>query len=171
MSLTQMKVTPRALAARRANALKSTGPSTAAGKRRVALNALKGSGHLRRLSAGMRELGENPREFRRLFADLLASYEPGTLAEALLVEDLALLRWQRRRCERAQVGLLGQHQHGARREALRAAVEARHRLWVRPGGPPKPGTGLRFAVDASHKFEELKELIDSLKEMVDDGDY
>ena len=35
------RLTPRSLAARRANALKSTGPRTPCGKARVSLNALK----------------------------------------------------------------------------------------------------------------------------------
>ncbi|MFB3920634.1 MAG: hypothetical protein ACE145_02880 [Terriglobia bacterium] len=47
MSSPQISSTLRALAARRLNALASTGPRSEAGKRRVALNALKGCGHLR----------------------------------------------------------------------------------------------------------------------------
>ena len=41
MSLRSTSVTPRSLAARRSNALKSTGPRTRRGKARVCLNALK----------------------------------------------------------------------------------------------------------------------------------
>ncbi len=169
MPLTQTQLTPRALAARRANARKSTGPRTEAGKRRVALNALQGGGHLRRLAAGMRELGENPLEFRRLFADLLDSYQPATAAEALLVEDVATLRWQRRRCERAQAGVLAQHQDVSRQEAIRSAVKRRYRCWSHPAGAV--GGGLRGAADAAYKFEQLKEMIDILEAKIEAGDF
>jgi hypothetical protein len=45
MPLRHTSLTPRSLAARRSNALKSTGPRTARGKARVCLNALKDGGH------------------------------------------------------------------------------------------------------------------------------
>ena len=60
---------PRILANRR-NALKSSGPRSAARKRRVALNACRGLCS-EELERQFRARGEDPREFRRLHRDLI----------------------------------------------------------------------------------------------------
>jgi len=74
------------LAANRRNALKSTGPKTAAGKRRVALNgrpvdtpSLRSGQALcsPELERQLRARGEHPRDFRRLHRDLIALFRPG----------------------------------------------------------------------------------------------
>jgi hypothetical protein len=53
------KLTPARLAACRANARKSTGPRTAAGKARSSMNALKHGRYARRLTRSLERAGEN----------------------------------------------------------------------------------------------------------------
>lgn len=94
---TNSVISPARLAANRRNAQKSTGPRTAAGKRRVALNR-------RRLGLVPEELGrqlvargEDPREFRRLHRDLIAILLPGEPAALQAVLMLALIWWEKAR--------------------------------------------------------------------------
>jgi hypothetical protein len=85
------------LAANRRNAQKSTGPRTAAGKRRVALNPRKHdliSGELERQLVAR---GEDPREFRRLHRDLIAIFRPDEPAEFRVVLMMALVWWEKAR--------------------------------------------------------------------------
>jgi hypothetical protein len=69
MSLRKSPVlTPRALAARRANALKSTGPRTPQGKARVRFNGLRFGGHSARMASYYyRRHGWDPRDMLALF--------------------------------------------------------------------------------------------------------
>ena len=69
-------VTPARLAANRRNAQKSTGPRTAAGKRRVALNRRSRGLIPEELERQLVARGEDPREFRRLHRALIAIFHP-----------------------------------------------------------------------------------------------
>ena len=107
MEKTGTKLTPRQLESNRRNAQKSTGPRTDAGKRRAALNGLK-YGHYtapRTLEQSMLLLGEDPLEFQAFRESLLASRQPADAMERMLVEDIAMLAWKKRRLNRAQEGL------------------------------------------------------------------
>ncbi len=64
------------IAARRRNAQRSTGPRTAAGKRRSALNALRSGEHVRLPGGGKWFLPKDPPEFRRLHCSLMALLGP-----------------------------------------------------------------------------------------------
>ena len=161
---------PLSLAARRSNARRSTGPRSEAGKRRVSLNALKHGAYTRGVAESMKALGENPAAYRRLLADLLEAHRPATLSEALLVEDLAALRWQRRRCERAQASKLALSRHAFEREQSREVVERRRRWWARQADLP-PGGGLRYAPESESKFTELSDLLFDLRERFELGDF
>jgi hypothetical protein len=86
------------LAANRRNARKSTGPKTAAGKRRVALNRYPAEGLCSpELERDLRAHGENPRDFRRLHRDLIAIFRPGDRWEKGGVETLAFVWWKKAR--------------------------------------------------------------------------
>ena len=102
------RLTPKRLAAQRANAQKSTGPRTPAGKENAKLNALKHGCRARDASDRnvMLALGEDPEEFDRLRRSLLASLGPGDVLWAKQVEDLAKLYWRRARLERARAGMV-----------------------------------------------------------------
>ena len=169
MSLTHQTLTPPSLAARRQNAHQSTGPRTAAGKRRVALNFLHRGVHGRSLRRSMRALGENPQEYQRLLAALLASHRPATPSEVMLVEDLAALRWQRRRYERARAGKLAHNLELLERERLRKAVE--HYRTTQFETDAVRQSGLRWAPHSSGKFMEVVGLLHRIEEHIERADF
>ena len=73
------------LEANRANAKRSTGPKTEAGKSRSKLNALKHG-----LSAEKVVIGdEDPREFEALREELQRDWQPDTALESELVDQLS----------------------------------------------------------------------------------
>jgi hypothetical protein len=94
----------RRILANRRNALKSTGPQSAAGKRRVALNARRRGLCSEELEQQFRARGEDPRDFRRLHRDLIAIFHPkdGVAVEA--VELMAHTWWEKARRIRNWVG-------------------------------------------------------------------
>ncbi len=127
---------PLRIAANRRNALKSTGPRTAAGKRRVALNARRRGLCSEELERQLRARGEDPREFCRLHRDLIAIFHPKDHAAVEAVELMARTWWEKARRVRNWVAA-GQPRADdldARLERLLtffAHVEAkRHRWWV-----------------------------------------
>ena len=90
--------TPRQTAANRANAKKSTGPLTTAGKVKASLNAVSHG-----LTSGVHFLkDEDPKEFHALLADLTSEHEPATHTEQILVEKMALNHWLSLRATRLQ---------------------------------------------------------------------
>ena len=107
MSKTSSALTANELEARRRNAQKSTGPRTAAGKQRVALNALKYGRYAGPHSTeqAMVMLGEDPAEFHRFRDSLVIAREPADAVEQMLVEEIAVLAWKKKRLDRAQEGL------------------------------------------------------------------
>ena len=98
------KISPRKLAANRANARKSTGPRTAKGKRRVSLN-----GYLHRPArpsvrllglAEARTLRQEPGSAERLYQELIAPYEPAPALLRMHFQDLARLHLELEAWER-----------------------------------------------------------------------
>ena len=87
MENTRTKLTPMQLESRRRNAKKSTGQRTEAGKRRVALNALKYGRYTgpHNLEQRMLLLGEDPHEFHAFRDSLLASRQPADALQRMLV--------------------------------------------------------------------------------------
>jgi len=100
---------PRKVEANRRNALKSTGPRTAAGKARCSRNNLRHGV----LSAAPIVHGlERPEEWRAHLAGVRASLSPEGYLEEVLTDRAALLLWRMNRVARYEV------------ETLSAAVEA-----------------------------------------------
>jgi hypothetical protein len=95
---------PLRVAANRRNALKSTGPRTAAGKRRVALNTLKKNLCSAELEKQLRARGLDPRDFQHLHRDLIAIFHPKAKAAFEAVELLARTWWEKACRIRAWVG-------------------------------------------------------------------
>ena len=79
----------------RANAQKSTGPRTPEGKARVAQNAFRHGLRSRRVLLPI----ENPAGFEALSADFHAEWQPATLTEHDLVEQLVVNKWKIARME------------------------------------------------------------------------
>jgi hypothetical protein len=103
--------TPAQIAANQANAQLSTGPSTAEGKQRSSLNALKTG------LTGRTVLlpGEDVAAFESHLARFREFFEPATPDEAALVQRLAETRWRLDRCPTLEMNLyaLGQVEFAA----------------------------------------------------------
>src|SRR5271167_2367369 len=87
------------LAANRANAQKSTGPATAAGKARVALNALKHGGRTDRLPEKLLRAGDREGEalYRWFREEITATFGRGKPQEQRRVDQIAAAAWCRAR--------------------------------------------------------------------------
>src|SRR5690349_9973801 len=79
------------VAANRRNAQKSTGPRTAAGKRRVAKNAIKHGLFSSKLLVDHPDAEEDPAEYNELYEKLRDHYKPFGILEELLTEQIAVL--------------------------------------------------------------------------------
>jgi hypothetical protein len=88
---------PQRIAANRRNALKSTGPRTAAGKRRAALNSMARGLFPEDLERQLRVRGEDVNEFRRLHRDLIGIFEPRDGTGERVVSQMAITWWEKAR--------------------------------------------------------------------------
>lgn len=107
--LEQPPISDRRLAANRANALLSTGPRTARGKARSAMNAVKHGVVAKRrararsgvLSRGLviptLEGHRESAQFRALMASLIADRKPVGALEMLMVQEIGVCTWRLRR--------------------------------------------------------------------------
>jgi hypothetical protein len=87
-------------------ASKATGPRTAEGKQRSALNSRKHGFYGKDFSwEAMIALGQNPRDFRRIRRGLVAARHPADALEMAIVEDLAMLYWKKQYLESAEVAV------------------------------------------------------------------
>src|SRR5947208_10630320 len=94
----------RKAAANRKNALKSTGPTTPQGKRRVAQNALRHGFFSQCLLVKHPDGKENEVEYADFHAALRKHYEPMDWLEELWVEKIAVWSWRLRRLIRCESG-------------------------------------------------------------------
>lgn len=114
------RVSDKQLAANRRNAQKSTGPRSSAGKAVSRMNALQHG-----LTAEQVVLpDESVKGFEAFRAALCDEFDPKSMFEAALVDDIALLMWRLRRAHRIEVMLLkvrrAEHKvKDARKAALR----------------------------------------------------
>jgi hypothetical protein len=118
-------ISPKKLAANRANAARSTGPRTPAGKCRSALNALT-HGLRARLTAQTLVAQDEREDFDLLAQALHEELNPRTPLQHLLAERIALLAWKLRRAAAAEASLIDNlaapRRHGAQernQDALR----------------------------------------------------
>jgi len=88
--------------ANRRNAQRSTGPRTAAGKEKVALNALAHGLTAIKVVAGQ----EDRPLFEALRAQLQREWRPGSILEVMLLDRIAELLWQLRRVAGVEVGVI-----------------------------------------------------------------
>ena len=90
-------LSPRRLAARRANARKGTGPRTPEGKNAVRLNALKHGFFARDVVNLELDGPARAQEFKTLLDALLEEFQPQSASERMLVDELAASCWRSRR--------------------------------------------------------------------------
>ncbi len=93
-SASKPPVSERKASANRANAQRSTGPRTPAGKARASLNALR-HGILAKAAFNLVIEGEERRaEFEAIVAGLAQEYQPRTITEHMMVQQLAGCYWK-----------------------------------------------------------------------------
>jgi hypothetical protein len=102
-----MHQTDAKAAANRANAQKSTGPRSAAGKMRVRRNALTHGLYAETAP----DAGEDRVAFEHLHEDLQGRFEPEGPAECALVARLAALMWRLSRVPAAEHAVYAAHEH------------------------------------------------------------
>ena len=90
-------LSPRQLAARRANALKSTGPRTAEGKTIARLNALKHGFFSCDVVNSVLDGPIRVEEFTTILDALLEEYDPQSVRERILIDEVAACCWRIRR--------------------------------------------------------------------------
>ena len=98
------EISDKQLAANRRNATRSTGPRTPEGKARVKWNALKHGLLARSVVVPLKGGPENRRQFRALLEQLHEELQPVGMIEEMLVEQIAVAYWRRRRALRAEAG-------------------------------------------------------------------
>lgn len=95
------ELTEKELEARRRNAKRSTGPRTAAGKARVAENAVRHGCYARTSTAICRgPLEEDPNEVAAFHEAMVSLLDPQTMVEDVLARDIARLAWRQCRLDR-----------------------------------------------------------------------
>jgi hypothetical protein len=97
-------VSERRIQANRLNALRSTGPTTARGKRAVARNAIKHGFLAREVVIAAGDGKESLEEFHDLLERLCEEYEPVGVVEESLVQTIATCLWRKARVIRAENG-------------------------------------------------------------------
>ena len=102
--------TSRQIQANQANARRSTGPRTAAGKTKSSLNALKHG--LRAQTAVLPN--ENIADFHALVDELENQFQPATPLEWTLLRQLADAEWRMRRVPLIEAGVLAKKLHESR---------------------------------------------------------
>jgi len=166
------KLTPSQLESNRKNAQKSTGPRTEAGKRRVALNALKYGCYTgpHTMEQSMLLLGEDPHEFKAFRDSLIESRQPADAIERMLVEDVAMLAWKKRRLNRAQQGLQLRNLEMLELDRHRQVLEVgRESADVSQEEVLK--SGLRRVPKSPARFGEILSQLDTLAALVKRQDF
>jgi hypothetical protein len=102
-------MTERKLAANRANARRSRGAATQAGKARAAAANLRHGYYSPSAEAALAALGEDPAEFQRRLESLRATWQPVNALEESLVMRLARALWRMERFDRIQESLAVKH--------------------------------------------------------------
>jgi len=90
-------LSPRQLIVRRANAKKSTGPRTPAGKAAVRLNPLKHGFFARDVVSPVLDGRDHAAEFKAILDAFVDQYQPANALERMLVDEIAACCWRIRR--------------------------------------------------------------------------
>ena len=99
-------VSTKKITANRRNALRSTGPTTAQGKRVVSMNALKHGLLAELVVIDDGDGKENAAAYQQLLSSLVDDLRPAGALEELLVQEIANCYWRLRRVLRHEVGLI-----------------------------------------------------------------
>lgn len=145
--------------ANRANAQKSTGPKTEAGKARSRLNALKHGKRSKTVAAPVLPQ-EDAAELGRRIQDWIDSYQPVGAVETDLVTRAAKASWALDRAERHETALLSRRVRKAllnsRTRRTARVCELGRKLLSMAGKRLLPGSGPDWADDPAAFVAELK---------------
>jgi hypothetical protein len=97
-------VTDKQIETNRRNAKRSTGPSTPEAKERVKWNALKHGLLAKSIVVPVRNVHEKAEDFESLLLHLQEELNPVGILEEMLVEEIAVTYWRKRRAVRAESG-------------------------------------------------------------------
>ena len=164
-------LTDKEMEARRENAQKSTGPRTEMGKERVRANAVKSGYHADKIAyQAMIALGEDPREYAATYALLYEEMAPQNGGQVLVVEDVAVMRWQQNRNQRGQAGLIGKQ--------LEELTRRRNKQWLSyertlDDTPQEQviAHGIACLADSKGKYERIMDLFEIAFEQAQKGKY
>jgi len=130
------------------------------GKDRVRLNALKAGYHADKIAyQAMIALGEDPREYAETYATLYEWMAPQNGGQVLMVEDAAVIRWQQKRNQRGQVGLIEQQLEELSRRGAKQWQTYEESLADAPQEQVM-AHGIATLPDSKGKFERIKDLLD-----------
>jgi hypothetical protein len=108
-------VSPRKIESNRGNSRQSTGPKTAAGKRRVSMNAVRHGFFSKFLLVQHPDGKESQSELDKFYASVRKHYQPVGFLEELWTEKIAVWSWRLRRlirCESGQIArALAEHSY------------------------------------------------------------
>jgi hypothetical protein len=170
MSLVERESTPARVAASQANGKKSKGPTTAEGKARVSLNALK-TGAYAKTDKARREVmlrrGENPEDFEQLHHEFTAEWQPEYVTEAMLVKTIAEKSFDKAHLRAAWMESQLNSLRVAEVQAERRQLLARRWLPGLPGVESGQQPPLWLAKDSPSKFHAIFEILDDLRKWYD----
>ena len=115
-----MLISEKQQEANRQNAQRSTGPITPEGKAAVRLNALTYGLRARSLLI----TGEDPEEYKQLWNDLVADWQPQNRTERLCLEQMAVSQWLLARVACGQNNIYQDDMPGERQAALLKSASA-----------------------------------------------
>ena len=124
--------TPKQIAANRANAKASTGPSTAQVKLRSSKNATLHGILSRELLVG----NEDPTEYEHLLTGLVDDFTPEGANEQMLVEKMAIALWKMKRLNAAEAA------------TIKHAQMVTNANYASTSGGSKPGLSVSLTIDA-----------------------
>jgi hypothetical protein len=116
------------------------------------------------------DLLEDPQQYAALLRQTLESYAPADPLQRMLVEDLAQLRWERLRVQRAKEAKRVRRLEALEREQRRRLAE----MDLESSNIPQAEvleSGLRRAKDSPAKFRELMQFLEVLDGIVDRGEF
>jgi hypothetical protein len=149
-------VSPRKVEANRWNARKSTGPKTAAGKKRVSKNAIRHGFYSKWLLVQHQDGKESQAEYDELYANIVEHYQPVGWLERDLVDKIAAWSWRLRRVIRYESGqiarALAEHSYELQQSKADDLAE--------PGSAPSSNRELDAMSD--HLFLPEKDELDKL---------
>jgi hypothetical protein len=145
-------VSTRKVEANPRNSRKSTGPKTAAGKKRVSRNAIKHGFYSKYLLVG----SEDRAEYDDLYADVRKHYQPLGWLEELWVEKIAVCSWRLRRLVRCESGQIARALAGHSYELQQSKADD----LAEPASAPSSNPEMDALTD--HLFLPEKEELDKL---------